>query len=202
MNKKILAVFGGSFNPPLMSHFNLAKQILENNNKIEKIFFVPVSNKYKKVDLIDDNHRYNMLKLMCEDEEKLNVLDIEIKHNKQLYTIETLDLFKKEYGKDYDICFIMGTDNLKELETWKDPERLLSGYKIIVLGRNDDDIDSIIEESILLKKYKKSIIQIKEIDRINISSTMIRNKIKNSEDVKEYLLKKVLDYIEKNNLYK
>ena len=202
MKKKIMAIFGGSFNPPLVSHFELAKQILENNNNVEKIVFVPVSNKYKKIDLIDDNHRYNMLKLMCEDEEKLEVSDIEIKCKKQLYTIETLDIFKKKYGKEFEMYFVMGTDNLKELETWKEPERLLNEYKIIVLGRNADNIDSIIEESILLKKYKDSIIQIKGINRINISSTMIRNKIKSNEDVNEYLPKKILDYIKQNDLYK
>ena len=202
MKKKIIAVFGGSFNPPINSHLNLAKQIIHKNNNIEKIVFVPVSTKYRKANLEDDIHRYNMLKLICENEERIEVSDIEISHNKQLYTIETLDLLKKQYGEGYEIYFVMGTDNLKELETWKEPERLLREYKVLVLGRNRDDIEQIIEDSKLLKKYKDSIVEIKGLNRINLSSTMIRYRIKNNEDVKEYVPKKVLEYIKDNNLYK
>ena len=54
MNKKAIALFCGSFNPPLFSHFALAEQILNKYNKIEKIIFVPVSHKYNKKGLISD----------------------------------------------------------------------------------------------------------------------------------------------------
>ena len=202
MNKKKVAIFGGSFNPPINSHLFLAKQVLEKCDNIEKIVFVPVSAKYKKTELVEDIHRYNMLKLMCEDEEKLAVSDIELRQNKQLYTIETLALLQEQYGKNYEIYFVMGTDNLKELDTWKEPEKILKRYKIIVLNRNDDDIKEIIENSNILKKYKNSIIEIKEIKKIDLSSTMIRNKIKNGENINNYVPKKVLEYIEKNGLYK
>ena len=202
MEKKQVAIFGGSFNPPINSHMFLAKQVLENIKTIGKIIFVPVSTKYQKAKLEEDINRYNMLKLICEDEEKMEVSDIELKQNKQLYTIETLDILKEQYGKKYQIYFIMGTDNLKELETWREADRLLENYKIIVLKRNDDNIKQIIENSNLLKKHKTSIIEIESIDQIDLSSTMIRDKIKKNENVDKYVPKKVLEYIEKNNLYK
>ena len=202
MDKKIIAVFGGSFNPPINSHLNLAKQIIEKCKDIEKLFFMPVSTKYKKARLVDDMYRYNMLKLICEDEEKIEVSDIELKQERQLYTIETLDLLKEQYGEEYEIWLVMGTDNLKELETWREPERLLREYKILVLDRDDDDINEIIEGSMLLKNNKNSIIEVGDIDRIKLSSTIIRDKIKNNEDVKKYVPKKVLEYIKQNNLYK
>ena len=202
MDKKIIAVFGGSFNPPINSHIMLAKQVLRKCSNIEKLIFMPVSTKYRKVNLVNDKDRYNMLKLICEDEEKIEVSDIELKSKKQPYTIETLDLLKKQYKEQFDIYFIMGTDNLKELETWKEPERLLKEYKIIVLERNEDKVEEIIENISILRKYKESIIVLKGIDRIKLSSTMVREKIKNNENVKEYVPKNVLEYIEKNNLYK
>ena len=49
MNKTGIAVFGGSFNPPTVAHINLAKQVLEEMNEIEKVIFVPVSTKYNKL---------------------------------------------------------------------------------------------------------------------------------------------------------
>ena len=202
MNKKVIAVFGGSFNPPINSHTNLAKQIIEKCSNVEKLIFVPVSTKYQKSKLASDEHRYNMLKLICENEDKLEVSNIELIQDKQLYTIETLDLLKKQYGESYEIYFVMGTDNLKEVDTWNSPERLLKEYKIIVLERENDKLEEVIQKNKLLEKYKKSLIKIEGIDKIFLSSTMIRDKIKNGENVEKFINEKVLEYIEKNNLYK
>lgn len=202
MQKKAIAIFGGSFNPPLNSHLELAKQIVKNLNYIEKIIYVPVSTKYnRKSNLVEDTHRYNMLKIMCKDEEKLEVSDIELTYKRQLYTIETLDMFKNKYP-DHDIYFIMGTDNLKDLHTWKEPERILKNYKIIVLERGEDKLEEIIENDELLKKNKTSIIIAKKIKPIKTSSTMVREKIKNGEDVKDFFKEEVFKYISKNELYK
>lgn len=202
MQKKAIAIFGGSFNPPLNSHLELAKQIVENLNYIEKIIYVPVSTKYnRKSNLIEDTHRYNMLEIMCKNEEKLEVSNIELTYERQLYTIETLDIFKNKYP-EYDIYFVMGTDNLKDLHTWKEPERILKDYKIIVLERGEDKLEEIIEKDELLKKNKTSIIIVKKIKPIKISSTIVRQKIKNGEDAKDFFKEEVFKYISKNELYK
>ena len=201
MNKKVIAVFGGSFNPPINSHVSLAKQIVEKCDRIEKLIFVPVSTKYQKSKLASDEHRYNMLKLICEKVDKLEVSNIELIQDKQLYTVETLDLLREQYEKEYEICFIMGTDNLKELDNWNSPERLLKEYKIIVLERENDKLKDIIKGNKLLTKYKESLKRIEGIEKILLSSTMIRNKIKNGENVEEFIDKNVLEYIRENRLY-
>ena len=201
MNKKVITVFGGSFNPPINSHILLAKQIIEKCDIVEKLIFVPVSTKYQKSKLVSDEHRYNMLKLICKNEDKLEVSDIELKQDKQLYTIQTLDLLKEQYGQEYEIWFVMGTDNLKEICNWYTPERLLEDYKIIVLEREDDKLEELIEKNELLRKYKESLIKIEGIDRIFLSSTMIRNKIEDGKDVEEFIDKSVLKYIKDNKLY-
>lgn len=198
---RVIAVFGGSFNPPINSHISLAKEIVEKCKNIEKLIFVPVSTRYQKMELVNDEHRYNMLKLICENEDKLEVSDIELRHDKQLYTIETLNLIKEQYN-NYDIWFVMGTDNLRELETWSKPEQLLSNYKILVLNREDDNLEKIIQNSNLLKRYRESLIQINGIEKIDLSSTMIRDKLKKGEDIKEYVPNYILEYIKENNLYK
>lgn len=201
MSKKVLAVFGGSFNPPINSHIELAKEIINRCKDIEKLIFIPVSTKYNKQGLEEDKHRYNMLNLICKSQEKLEVSDIELYSKKQLYTIQTLDLLKAKYGKEYDIWFVMGTDNLKEVETWKDPERLLKDYKIIILERGNDNLENIISNSNILSSNRKSLIKIEGINRINLSSTMIRDKIKKEENIEEFIDKDVLEYIRNNNLY-
>lgn len=200
MQNKGIAIFGGSFNPPINSHITLAKEIMNKFNSIEKLIFVPVSTRYQKQDLAQDEHRYNMLKLICNKEKILQVSDIELKQEKQLYTIQTLDIFKQKY-KDYDIYFVMGTDNLKELETWKEAERLLNEYKIIVLERDNDNLSDILNKNSFLNKYKDSFIKIEGIDKIFLSSSMIREKIKNGEEVEQFIDEDVLEYIKENGLY-
>lgn len=202
MEKKVIAVFGGSFNPPINSHISLAKDIVEKCEMIEKLIFVPVSTKYQKSKLASDEHRYNMLKLICENEDKLEVSNIELIQDKQLYTIQTLDLLKGQYGQDYDLWFVMGTDNLKQIGNWYNTERLLEEYKIIVLEREEDRLEDLIKENELLEKYKESLIKIEGIEKIFLSSTMIRDKIKNGENIDEYISNIVKEYIENKNLYR
>ncbi len=106
MEKKIIAVFGGSFNPPTVAHINLAKQILANYNNIEKLIFVPVSTKYNKNGLAPDKARYNMLKKACEGEKNIEISSIELDSPRQLYTIETLRIIQKE-NPNNEICFVI-----------------------------------------------------------------------------------------------
>ena len=108
MNKAI-AVFGGSFNPPLNSHFSLAEEILTEVENIEKVLFLPVSSK--------NEDRYNMLKLVCDDNERFEVSNLEHIQERQLNTFETMELLQKEYP-EYELVFVIGTDNLRELYWW------------------------------------------------------------------------------------
>ena len=112
MNKKQILMYGGSFNPPLNSHFSLAQQLINEYTQIQKIIFVPVNSKYQKRDLIANEHRYQMLKLVCDKNEQFEVSRIEIDSPRPLYTIKTLKALAKIYP-EYEMGFIIGSDNLK-----------------------------------------------------------------------------------------
>ncbi len=199
MGKNVIAVFGGSFNPPANSHISLAKQVLENNSNIEKVIFVPVNVKYNKEGLASNEDRFFMLQKICENNEGIEVSDIEITSQRQLYTIETLRLIQEKY-KEYEIYFVLGTDNLKELETWHEADELLKKFKMLVLERGDDDIEQIIEEDDFLRKYKTSFIKLQNIEKINLSSTEIRDKVKRGESVTDLVPFEIMDKVIK--LYK
>ena len=66
MEKKSIVIYGGSFNPPLNSHFSIAQQVLNEYEEVDKIVFIPVNKKYSKKGLIDNEHRFNMLKLVAD----------------------------------------------------------------------------------------------------------------------------------------
>ena len=70
-----------------------------------------------------------MLKSICNSQENLEVSDLELKSERQLYTIETLRIIE-EQKPEKEIYFLIGTDNLKELETWYKPDELLKTSKL------------------------------------------------------------------------
>ena len=133
-----IGLFGGSFNPPHKMHKFIAEQLIE-NNYVDKIIYIPTGNKYNKKELIEFKHRYNMLKIMVDDTKQLEVSDYEDK-NTLTYTYQTLDYFKNKYKND-EIYFICGSDNIKQITTWKNYEYILENYKTIVIRRNDDNLE-------------------------------------------------------------
>lgn len=199
-NKKILAIFGGSFNPPLNSHFLLAEQIYNEIEDIEKVIFLPVSSKYAKSGLLSNEHRYNMLKLVTDKNNHFEVSDMELIQKEQLNTIETLELLQKQYPNNI-LYFVIGTDNLKEISIWNRAEELVTKFKILVLERGDDNFEQIMQKDNFLIKHRDSFIALKENIRTNLSSTFVRKNIKEGKSIKYLIPDEVLKYIKDNNLY-
>ena len=189
-----IGIFGGSFNPPHNMHKNIALKLI-NKGYLDKVIFVPTGDKYNKDGLLKQKDRYNMVKLMIEGCDNLEVSDYEF--NKLTYTYETLDYFKNIY-KDDDIYFICGSDNLKQITLWRKYDYILRNYKMIVIRRNNDDIDKIINNLLI---YYKNIICITDIQN-SLSSTLIRENLNKNNDT--YLLQNmdanVLKYIKNNSI--
>ena len=198
--KKQIAVFGGCFNPPLNSHFSLAEQILNEHEEVEKILFVPVSNKYNKKGLIEDKHRYNMLKLICDKNPRFAISRIEMDNERQLFTIETLLELQKEYS-DFELVFITGSDNLKELEKWQKADELVEKFKLLILERAEDKMEDIIATSDFLKNNVDRFIKAKLKLRSNLSSTFVRESIKLEKSIKYLTPVEIEEYIVNNKLY-
>jgi nicotinate-nucleotide adenylyltransferase len=188
-----IGIFGGSFNPPHNMHRDIANYLID-NKILDKVIFVPTGTKYKyKTNLISDKDRYNMLDIISRKNKNLSVDDYELK-SEVVYTIDTLTYFKNKYKNDL-IYFICGTDNLTYMDKWKCGIDILSNYKILVIKRNTDLIEDILNR---YNKYKNNIIVV-NMPMNDISSTYIRdNKLFNNN----YLDEDVVKYIKENNLYK
>ena len=191
-----IGIFGGSFNPPHKMHKKIAIELIK-KHYVDKVIFVPTGSKYKyKNNLLSDKVRLEMLELMCRDNNNLEVSDYELKEH-VVYTYETLDYFKNKY-KDDEIYFICGTDNLSYIDKWKKGEDILSNNKLLVIKRNTDDINILLEK---YKDYKDNII-VTKIEENEISSTKIREMIYNNKRAEDYLDESVYSYIRENNLYR
>ena len=198
---KVIVVFGGSFNPPLNSHFSLAEQIVSEYENVEKIIFVPVNQKYQKKGLLENKYRYEMLKCVCDKNEKSEVSAIELRKERQPFTIETLERIQEKY-QDKTIWFTTGSDNLKELNTWEKSDELVKKFKVLVLERDDDCLEEIINNNKFLKENENSFIKVKNNVRSSLSSSFVREKIREGKSIRYFTPDEVYSYIKTNNLFK
>ena len=142
-----------------------------------------------------------MLKLVCDKNEQFEVSRIEIDSPRSLYTIETLKALAKIYP-EYEMGFIIGSDNLKELNTWAKSEELVKKFKILVLERDDDCLEDIINNNSFLKENEKSFIKVKNSVRSSLSSSFVRKKIREGKSIRYFTPDEVYSYIKVNNLFK
>ena len=126
-------VYGGSFNPPTVAHEAIIKELKRKFNP-KNLIILPTGNSYVRKDLLDFKHRYEMLKLISND----IILSLENEEKKYLGTVGALDILSLQYD---DLYFVMGADNLIDIKTWIEYERLLKTYNFIVITRDDIDVE-------------------------------------------------------------
>ena len=192
-----IGIFGGSFNPPHKMHKEIAKELIK-KGYVDKIIFVPTGSKYEYKNNLESNEvRYTMLSLMCCKEKDITISKYELQ-DKPIYTYQSLDHFQRRYQDD-EVYFICGTDNLSYMDQWKRGKYILENYKILVIKRETDDIEPLLEK---YKKYRENIV-VTDVKEQKLSSTYIREEIKkgNYRNIKKYVDKKVYRYIRKNHLY-
>ena len=187
-----IAIYGGSFNPMHIGHEKIVDYVLNNLN-MDKIIIIPVGiPSHRENNLEQSDTRLKICKEIFKGNKKIEVSDIEIKSEGKSYTYDTLLKLMDLYGENNEFFEIIGEDSLKNLKTWKNYEELLKICKFIVFRRKDDKNIQIDEEFL----NNKNII-ILENEYYNISSTEIRNKVKNKEDISGLVNKKVKKIIEK-----
>ncbi|MCX7694391.1 MAG: nicotinate-nucleotide adenylyltransferase [Caloramator sp.] len=196
-----VGIMGGTFNPIHNGHLIIANEVLNQLN-IDKIFFIPVGiPPHKNLDeVVSADDRFKMVELAVKKNNKFEALDIEIKRPGFTYTIDTLKTLNEIY-KNYKFYFIIGFDTLKELHTWKQIEEIYKYCSFVVVNRNSDK-KNIVD---LIKHYNNLYglqIEYVNIPNIEISSSSIRDKIKNNRSIKYYVPDAVEEYIIAKNLYR
>lgn len=195
-----LCVFQGTFNPIHNAHLRVAKYVLNKYN-FEKLLFIPAYKPPHKN--YDDNmsmHRLNMVKLAVEDEHnsKIEVSDIEYKREGKSYTYLTICELYKKYEIEGKINFIIGSDAFKDIESWYEADKLKKLVNFTVFIRENNF--SSLEYNYLKDKGYNFIFD--ELTFEDISSTELREKIKNGQNIDGLINNSVKEYIAKNGLYK
>ena len=198
-----IGIMGGTFDPIHYGHLAAAEAA-----RIEfglcKVIFMPVGNPpHKQSQAISDaEHRYRMTALATSSNSGFEVSRLEVDKAGITYTFDTMKELRNIYGEAPAIYFITGADAVLELLTWYKLGELLTLCKFIAVTRPGFDICKL-EQKIaeITSKYDGEIICL-EVPLLEISSTDIRERIKNGKPVKYLLPEEVEAYIHKNGLYK
>lgn len=190
-----IAILGGSFDPPHLGHLILADTVLKELN-YDKVIFIPSKiPPHKNISgEVSNEDRLNMVKLSIEEDERFLFDDYELKSEGISYSIKTLNHIYKNYNIDGKIALIIGADLIKDFHKWKEPEKLSRLANIVAVNRGYN-------RNLFKKNIEKYNIKIIIAPRIDISSTLIRERIKKNKAFKYFLKDKVYNYIISNKLY-
>lgn len=190
-----VGLYFGTFNPIHVGHLIIANHIVENSD-LDQLWMVvtPHNPLKKKSGLLADYHRLQMVHLATEDYDKIIPSDIEFKLPQPNYTVNTLAHLQEKFPQ-HEFSLIMGEDNLKSLKKWKNYELILNDYHLYVYPRISTD--EVPEEFLSHPNIHQVNAPI-----IELSSTFIRNSIKEQKNIKPMLDAKVWEYINHNLFYK
>lgn len=200
-----IGLYFGTFNPIHIGHLIIANHMAEHSD-LDQIWMVvtPHNPHKKKSTLLDDHHRLQMVHLATEGYPKIKPSDIEFKLAQPNYTVNTL-VHLEERFPNHEFSLIMGEDNLKSLHKWKNYEVLLQNYDIYVYPRLEakvrtGQVISPDEENLELQNHPR--IHIIQAPIVEVSSTFIRNNIKEGKNIQPLLPAKVWEYVDHNLFYK
>ncbi|MCB1073989.1 MAG: nicotinate (nicotinamide) nucleotide adenylyltransferase [Simkania sp.] len=196
-----IGFFGGTFDPIHLGHLNLVVELKE-KCRLDQVLLCPTQLSPTKQDrpaVAENFHRLEMVKLAIEDIPWTEVTEIEIGRPPPSYTVETIDLLKKREGKGKHFFLMMAEDSAYEIGSWKKPEKLLEMAPPLVGTRHGFDPSRLeMLPPTIKSKLEEGWIQISAMD---ISSTLLRERLKKRLFCGHLIPAKVLDYIYVNRLY-
>jgi nicotinate-nucleotide adenylyltransferase len=205
LTKKSIGFFGGSFNPIHLGHLIAAEYACE-AFCLDTVYFTPTwSSPHKtSISLAPPFHRIQMIKLAIRDNAHFSILLLDIHRQCPTYTIDTLKDISLQFSPtQYMYYFIVGSDAVEKLPSWESPTQILSSLHFLVAQRQKNPPEETFFDSI----YKaipeaKNKIHTFPMPYIEISSSMIRERISRKKSIQYLVPKTVESYIDNNTLYK
>ena len=208
----MIGVYGGTFNPIHYGHLRTALDVLEQLS-LSKVLMVPSAQPpHRDLPQVSIDHRWQMLILALAGQEQLVADDREIKRKGPSYTFDTLVELRQVFA-DQPLCLIQGSDVFLSLHTWHRWQELLEFAHIVVISRGNEDISwseevereygqHKTEDFSQLQNNKSGCIIQLDVTGLEISATLIRQKISTNESIRYLLPDSVAGYIEQHGLYK
>ncbi|MCA9398593.1 MAG: nicotinate-nucleotide adenylyltransferase [Candidatus Omnitrophica bacterium] len=189
---KRIGILGGTFNPLHIGHLAIAQAAYE-KLKLEKVIFVPanVPPHKRPGSIIPCKQRFEMVRLITDDNPRFEVSDFEVKRPGKSYTIDTVKHFQKKYDGKAQLFFILGEDSAGYLHEWKNIKELLKLVTFVAVNRAGCE-----------PVKAKVPVRLLAMPALEISSSEIRRRIAQEKSVRYIVPEDVLKYIKKKKLYK
>ena len=189
---KRTALFFGSFNPIHVGHLIIANTMLQQEEVDEVWLVVSPQNPLKeRSTLLADHHRLQMAQRAVDDNYRLRVCDVEMHLPMPSYTVVTLAELGERYP-EREFCLVMGSDNLATFHRWRNYEYILEHYRILVYPRPGS-------ERCPLASHEN--VTLVDVPMMDISSSFIRQQIKERKDVRYLLTEPVYKYLTEMHFY-
>lgn len=201
MGKKV-GIMGGTFNPVHNGHLLLAENARE-AFALDEILFIPSGNSYMKdtASILGGGIRACMIELALEGNPYFSLSRVDLNREGPTYTCDTLAQLKRMCPDD-QYYFIMGADNLLTMESWKNPGLILQSCTVIAAVRGNGTESRIESAARYLRARYHACINILPARYIDISSSEIRQRLKEHKSVRYMLPENVLKYIDEKGLYR
>ncbi|HEY8388494.1 MAG TPA: nicotinate (nicotinamide) nucleotide adenylyltransferase [Parasegetibacter sp.] len=185
-----VGLYFGSFNPIHIGHLIIAS-FMENSTDLDQVWFVvsPQNPLKPSAVLLNEYHRLHLVRAAVEDNDRLKVSDIEFHLPKPSYTIDTL-AYLHERHPQHEFSIILGSDGYQNLCRWKNGDLLAERYKMYVYRRKGFDVSPTPNATIV------------DAPLLDISSTLIRQWIKEGKSIRYLVPDAVRREIEINRYYK
>jgi len=193
MNVMRIGIGGGVFDPIHTGHLFLFNECVD-RLALTKVLLTPT---YKAVHKISDAisayaDRREMVRIVCENDEKFELCEVEKEAGGPSYTLDTIRTLKKLYP-DAEWFLIVGLDNLEKMEDWHQPDQIFEEANIVVGSR---PVDSAPVDA----KYRDRVIWL-EMPKLDISSTDIRERLRSGRSIRYLVPPEIEDYILTHKLY-
>lgn len=196
-----VGIMGGTFDPVHNGHIQVAKCAKEQYH-LNEIWFMPSKiPPHKRTQKISsEKDRMQMVCLAIDGIPGFVASDFELHRSEITYTAHTMRLLKEKYPNTA-FSFIMGGDSFFQFENWFHPEEIVKYTKILATGRDGVSKEAMLQRKRELTKKFHGEFELIDMEDFIVSSSSIREMIKNGEAVDSLLPAKVADYIKLHNLY-
>lgn len=194
-------LFGGTFAPPHLGHVHAVETILREAG-LDEILVMPTATPPHKVKAKGDTPelRLEMCRAAFESLAQVTVSEYEIRKGGVSYTVQTLEHFA-ETEPEREIFLICGTDMFLTLDKWYRAPDIFRLAKILCIPRDSTEFDVLTEKQTVYHENYHADTRILAAEPVDMSSTEVRRRIENGEDLTDFLPSAVIEIIRREKLY-